>query len=52
MRPKSIKPKTVRLNLRITEAKMRLLVKKANRSFDGNLSEAIRKAIDFFLIEK
>ncbi len=48
-----IKKKTkVRLNLRVSEDKMKLLIRKANRSHDGNISDAVRKAIDLFLLEK
>ena len=42
----------VRLNTLISERTMKLLVRKANRSYDGNVSAAARDAIGLFLIEK
>ena len=49
---KAKKKKKVRLNLRISEEKMSLLIKKANKYFEGNVSIAAREAIDLFLIKK
>lgn len=46
------KKQKLRVNFRISEAKMKLLIRKANKYHDGNISEAARKAIDLFLIEK
>ena len=42
----------VRINFRLGEERFRLLIKKANKYHRGNLSEAMRKAIDLYLIEK
>lgn len=42
----------VRLNTRISERLMNLLIRKANRRYDGNISAAARDAISLFLLEK
>lgn len=43
---------SVRVNTRISEKTMKLLIRKANRHYDGNISAAARDAIALFLVEK
>ena len=42
----------IRLDIRVSERVMNLLIRKANRRYDGNVSAAARDAISLFLVEK